>query len=140
MSADELRPAYRTLNEPSRLFGLSISTILASALAAALGYAWLLISPLPWRANVSTAVIGLGAPLVLLVVRETAALSPARLLLIVIRWRARPSSVDAVAAGTRVRNGAVRLDEPPADSDSALSAPSTELPWLENDPSQEIAS
>src|SRR5829696_6371 len=120
MSADELRPAYRTLNEPSRLFGLSISTILASAVAAGLGYAWLLISPLPWRANVSTAVIGLGAPLVLLVVRESAALSPARLLLSVIRWRARPTSVDAVTAGTRVRNGAVRLDEPPASADGAL--------------------
>ena len=140
MSADELRPAYRTLNEPSRLFGLSISTILASAVAAGLGYAWLLISPLPWRANVSIAVIGLGAPLVLLVVRESAALSPARLLLTVIRWRARPSSVDAVTAGTRVRDGAVRLDEPSGDSDSALSAPRTELPWLEDGPSQETAS
>jgi hypothetical protein len=140
MSADELRPAYRTLNEPSRLFGLSISSILASAVAGGLGYAWLLISPLPWRANLSTAVIALGAPLVLLVVRESAALSPARLLLSAIRWRTRPSSVDALTASTPVRRGAVRLDEPPADSGSARSAPRTELPWLRDDPSQEIAS
>lgn len=139
MNADELRPAYRTLNEPSRLFGLSISTILAAAAAAAVGYAWLLISPLPWRANVSTAVIGLGAPLVLLVVRESSALSPVRLLLAVINWRVRPNSIDRVTPGSRVRRGAVRLDDPPAGSADRPPAPEAELPWLENDENEHSA-
>ena len=128
MSVDELRPAYRTLNEPSRLFGLSIATIAASAVAGAAGYGWLLVSPLPWRANVSIAVIGLGAPLVLLVVRESAALSPARLLLAVIRWRARASTVEAVSAHSSVPSGAVRLDQPSLATGPP--SPETELPWL----------
>ena len=132
MNADELRPAYRTLNEPSRLFGLSLATILAATAAAAVGYAWLLISPLPWRANVSIAVIGLGAPLVLLVVRESAALSPARLLLAVIRWRVRPPSIEGVTHSSRIRRGAVRLDDPPAGSGDGPPAPQAELPWLED--------
>src|SRR5215217_4935243 len=130
MSADELRPAYRTLNEPSRLLGLSISTILASAIAAGLGYAWLLISPLPWRANVSTAVIGLGAPLVLLVVRESAALSPARLLAAVIRWRARPSTIEPANTETRIQCGAIRLDQPAVTVAPPAAEP--ELPWLQH--------
>jgi hypothetical protein len=109
----ELRPAYRTLNEPNRLFGLSLSTILAAAAAGGLGYAWLLVSPLPWRANVSIAVIGLGSPLVLLAV---------------IRWRTRPSTVEAVSAQSRVRRGAVRLDEPSLATRPP--SPQTELPWL----------
>jgi hypothetical protein len=133
VNADELRPAYRTLNEPSRLFGLSISTVLSVAAAAAVGYGWLLISPLPWRANVSIAVIGLGAPLVLLVVRESAALSPARLLLAVIRWRVRPTRIEGVTPGSRVRGGAVRLDDPPAEIGDGPPAPEAELPWLEDD-------
>ena len=128
MNTTELRPAYRTLNEPSRLFGLSLSTILAAAASGGLGYAWLLVSPLPWRANVSIAVIGLGAPLVLLVVRENAALSPARLLLAVIRWRARASTVEAVSAHSSVSSGAVRLDQPSLATRPP--SPETELPWL----------
>jgi hypothetical protein len=128
VNTTELRPAYRTLNEPNRLFGVSLSTILAAAAAGSLGYAWLLVSPLPWRANVSIAVIGLGAPLVLLVVRESAALSPARLLLAVIRWRGRASTVEAVSAHPRVRRGAVRLDQPALATKPP--SPETELPWL----------
>ena len=127
MNTTELRPAYRTLNEPNRLFGLSLSTILAAAATGGVGYAWLLVSPLPWRANVSIAVIGLGAPLVLLVVRESAALSPARLLLAVIRWRARASTVEAVSAHSSV-HGAVRLDQPSLATRPP--SPETELPWL----------
>ena len=34
--------------------------------AAGAGYGWLLVSPLPWRLNVSIAVIVLGAPAALL--------------------------------------------------------------------------
>ena len=130
MSPDELRPAYRTLNEPSRLFGLSLATILALAAAGGLGYAWLLVSPLPWRANVSTAVIGLGAPLVLLVVRESAALSPVRLLAAVIRWRARPSTIEPASTETRIQRGAIRLDQPAVTDPPPTAAP--ELPWLEH--------
>lgn len=132
MSADELRPAYRTLNEPSRLFGLSISTILAATAAASVAYGWLLISPLAWRANVSIAVLGLGTPLVLLVVRESAALSPARLLLAVLRWRARASAIEGVMPGTRVRRGGLRLDDPPNDGGAGPRAPHAELPWLDD--------
>jgi hypothetical protein len=130
VSPDELRPAYRTLNEPSRLFGLSLATILALAAAGGLGYAWLLVSPLPWRANVSTAVIGLGAPLVLLVVRESAALSPARLLAAVIRWRARPSTIEPANTETRIQRGAIRLDQPAITVAPPAAEP--ELPWLEH--------
>jgi len=130
VSPDELRPAYRTLNEPSRLFGLSLATILALTAAGGLGYAWLLASPLPWRANVSTAVIGLGAPLVLLVVRESAALSPARLLAAVIRWRARPSTIEPANTETRIQRGAIRLDQPAVTVAPPAAAP--ELPWLEH--------
>ena len=130
MSPDELRPAYRTLNEPSRLFGLSLATILALAAAGGLGYAWLLVSPLPWRANVTTAVIGLGAPLVLLVVRESAALSPARLLAAVIRWRARPSIIGPANTESRIQRGAIRLDQPVVTDPSPAAEP--ELPWLEH--------
>jgi hypothetical protein len=139
VNADELRPAYRTLNEPTRLFGLSIATILAAAAAAVLGYAWLLISPLPWRVNVSIAVIGLGAPLVLLVVRESAALSPARLLVAVIRWRVRPPNIEDVTHSSRIRRGAVRLDAPPAGSGDGPLDPPAELPWLEDDEDEQGA-
>jgi hypothetical protein len=44
----ELRPAYRTLNEPSRLLGLSVTGWLTVVAAAGMSYGWLLVSPLPW--------------------------------------------------------------------------------------------
>ena len=90
MNDGELRRAYRTLNEPARLLGISVAGWLAVLAAGALGYAWLLVSPLGWRANVSLAVIVLGAPVALLLLREQATISPGRLLVAVVRWRARP--------------------------------------------------
>ncbi len=109
----ELRPAYRTLNEPTRLLGLSIGAWLAIVAAAGAGYGWLLVSPLGWRVNVSMAVIGLGAPLALLVLREQTTVSPGRLLLAVAAWRLRPATITGLDEDPRgVRGGAVRLDVP----------------------------
>ena len=92
----ELRRAYRTLNEPTRLLGLSLGAWLAVVLAAGAGYAWLLVSPLGWRVNVSLVVIALGAPLALLVLREQTTISPGRLLLAILRWRLRPAEITGV--------------------------------------------
>src|SRR5215218_2810477 len=94
--AHELRPAYRTLNEPTRLLGLSLSGWAVVLAAFAAGYGWLLVSPLPWRLNVSIAVILLGAPAALLILREQTTITPARLLAGVIAWRARPARLVAV--------------------------------------------
>ncbi|MBE2320378.1 hypothetical protein DVA67_030725 [Solirubrobacter sp. CPCC 204708] len=111
----ELRAAYRTLNEPTRLLGLSLGGWLAIGLAAGAGYGLLLISPLGWRVNVSVAIIGLGAPLALLVLREQTTISPGRLLLAIIAWRARPAVITGLDEGEQVdvvRRGGVRLDRP----------------------------
>jgi hypothetical protein len=117
----ELRRAYRTLNEPARLLGISVAGWLAVLAAGALGYAWLLVSPLGWRANVSLAVIVLGAPVALLLLREQATISPGQLLIAVVRWRARPARITAVDDRS-VRSGGVRLDAPAP----APAAPSVE--------------
>src|SRR4051794_19741800 len=107
----ELRPAYRTLNDPTRLLGLSLGAWLAVIVAAGLGYGWLLVSPLGWRANVSLAVIGLGAPLALAVLRESSTISPGRLLAAVVMWRLRVPRITGLDdTADVVRSGAVRLD------------------------------
>jgi len=113
----ELRPAYRTLNEPARLLGISLTGWIALLVAGGCGYAWLLVSPLGWRANISVAVIALGTPAALLLLREESTVSPGRLLLAVVRWRARAPRIVAVTSERRVRRGAVRLSEaaPAAD-------------------------
>ena len=72
------------------------------------------MSPLPWRANVTLAVIVLGAPAALLVLREESTIGPARLLGGALRWRARPARLVAPTDERPVRRGAVRLDRPPA--------------------------
>src|SRR3954470_16408253 len=107
----ELRPAYRTLNDPTRLLGLSIGAWAAIIAAAGVGYGWLLVSPLGWRANVSLVVIGLGSPLALFALREQTTVSPGRLLVAIAAWRLRSSAVVGVGEAG-VRRGAVRLDEP----------------------------
>ncbi len=107
----ELRPAYRTLNDPARLLGISLTGWIALLVAGGCGYAWLLVSPLGWRANISVAVIGLGTPAALLLLREESTVSPGRLLLAVLRWRARAPRIVAVTSEGRVRRGAVRLSD-----------------------------
>ena len=101
----ELRPAYRTLDEPTRLLGVSLGGWAALLLAGGVAYGWLMLSPLAWRANLSIAVIGLGAPLALLLLREQSTISPGRLLAAVVRWRAPPTDRDATrwAAGASRR-------------------------------------
>src|SRR4051794_15242646 len=114
----ELRPAYRTLNEPTRLLGLSIGAWLAIVAAAGVAYGWLLVSPFDWRANVSVAVIGLGAPLALLALREQTTVSPGRLLAAVVLWRLRAATIIGLPDTQPVSRGAVRLDSPaPRDAD-----------------------
>jgi hypothetical protein len=128
----ELRPAYRTLNEPTRLLGLSLGGWAVLLTAGGAGYGWLLISPLPWRANVSLAAIVLGLPAALMVLREQSTITPARLLGAVVRWRARPAVLVAPGRERRLRRGAVRLDEaqPPA-AQLEPRADLGELPWLD---------
>src|SRR4051794_25088893 len=108
----ELRPAYRTLNDPTRLLGVSIGGWVTLLLAGGAGYGWLLISPLPWRVNCSIAVIGLGAPAALLLLREQSTISPARLLGAVVRWRARAALLVAPSPQRPVTRGGMRLDTP----------------------------
>src|SRR3954470_10117500 len=110
----ELRPAYRTLNDPTRLLGLSIGAWAAIIGAAGVGYGWLLVSPLGWRANVSLVVIGLGSPLALLALREQTTVSPGRLLVAIAVWRWRGPVITALDDASVVKAGAVRLDEPAA--------------------------
>lgn len=121
----ELRPAYRTLSEPTMLLGIALAGWAAILTAAGVGYGWLLISPLPWRANASLVIIGLGAPVALLLLRETSAISPARLLAAAVRWRTRPRHI----TGTHVTDGAVRLTTPPGRAKPL--EPAGELPWLD---------
>ena len=125
--ASELRAAYRTLNEPTRLLGLSFGAwgwLLAAGGAA---YGWLLVSPLPWRANVSLAAIVLGLPLALLLLREQSTITPARLLAGVVRWRFRPALLVAPSRERTVRRGGLRLDRP-TDVNEARSV-ADPMPW-----------
>jgi hypothetical protein len=125
----ELRPAYRTLNEPTRLLGLSLTGWAAVLVAGAAGYGWLLVSPLPWRANVSLAAIALGLPTTLVVLREQTTITPGRLLGAVVVWRARPARILPVGPERPLRRGGLRLDSaPPAPMPEPEAV---ELPWLE---------
>jgi hypothetical protein len=124
----ELRPAYRTLNDPSRLLGLSLGGWTTVLVAGALGYGWLMLSPFGWRANLSVVVVGLGAPAALLLLRESSTVSPGRLLLAVLRWRLRSPALVAPSSERPVRRGAIRLDSPPLEI--ADQAPEPELPWV----------
>lgn len=122
----ELRPAYRTLSEPTTLFGVALSGWAAILVAVASGYGWLLISPLPWRLNASLVTIGLGAPVSLLLLREALAISPVRLLGAALRWRIRPSRI---TASTPVAGGAVRLTTAPEPVGPL--EPDGALPWID---------
>ena len=107
----EVTPNYRTLDEPTKLLGLSIGQWGAVALAAGFAYLLLLVSPLPWRVNVSLIVIFGGAPMVLLLLREQGALSALQLVSAVCRWRAKAAlllAVDAERAAERRRRRARR--------------------------------
>jgi hypothetical protein len=110
----ELRPAYRTLDDPVRLLGVALSGWVAIALAAGVGYGWLLLSPLGWRASVSVAVVALGGPACLLILREQTTIGPGRLLVGVLRWRLRRAVIGAASEQCPVRRGAVRLDTAPS--------------------------
>src|SRR3954453_12710719 len=121
----ELRRGYRTLDDPTRLLGISIGVWVALVGGAAVGYGWLLVSPLGWRGNVSLVVIGLGAPLALLALREQTTVSPGRLLLAIVAWRWRGATITAPEDASAVKGGAMRLDEPAA-------APAA--PWDERSP------
>jgi hypothetical protein len=126
-SADELVPCYRTIDQPSQLLGLSTGAWATALVCFAAGYGWVTISPLPFRANLSLAVILLGAPLILVMLREQTALSPGRVLAAVLRWRSRPTLLGPPAVDAKI-GGGVRLDAPaviePADGE-------TDLDWLE---------
>lgn len=126
----ELRPAYRTLNEPTRLLGLSLTGWAVVLVAGGAGYGWLLVSPLPWRVNVSLAAIVLGAPAALMVLREQSTISLARLLAGVVRWRARPALLVAPSSQRPVGRGGVRLDTPaPPRGEPLIEV--AQLPWLD---------
>ena len=100
----EVTPNYRTLDEPTKLLGLSLGQWGAVALAAGFAYLLLLVSPLPWRVNVSLIVIFGGGPMVLLLLREQGALSAPQLVRAVFRWRSKP----ALLLGGRPRAAAER--------------------------------
>src|SRR3954452_3070128 len=118
--SSELRRAYRTLDDPTRLLGISIGVWAALVAGAVVGYGWLLVSPLGWRANVSLVVIGLGAPLALLALREQTTVSPGRLVVAIAAWRWRGVTITALHDASAVTAGAVRLDEPAPASAAPL--------------------
>ena len=109
----ELRPAYRTLDEPVRFLGIALAGWAGLLAAAGVGYGWLLLSPLGTRASISVAVIVLGAPACLLVLREQTTVGPARLLTGVLRWRAHAQLHHAPPQPGGVRRGGVRLASEP---------------------------
>src|SRR3954447_22936427 len=127
--SSELRRAYRTLDDPTRRLGTSVGVWAALVVGAAVGYGWLLVSPLGWRANVSLVVIGLGAPLALLALREQTTVSPARLVLAIAAWRWRGQVITALEDASAVKAGAVRLDEPASGLPAPLEDLSAVLPW-----------
>lgn len=131
-TGSELRPSYRTLNEPTRLLGLSLSAWAAVIVAGCAGYAFVAVSPLPWRLSFSAIVIGLGGPVLLLVLREAGTIGPGQLLLAVFAWRLRPTRVTAPSSDQPVRRGAVRLDATvePVDENELVA----ELPWAAEPP------
>ena len=125
----EVTPNYRTLDEPTKLLGLSIGQWGAMALAAGFAYLLLLVSPLPWRVNVSLIVIFGGAPMVLLLLREQGALSASQLVGAVFRWRTKPALLLAVDPDEPPRGGVVVLAEAPSGVGGDQLA--EELPWLD---------
>ena len=130
----EVTPNYRTLDEPTKLLGLSVGQWGALALAAGFAYLLLLVSPLPWRVNVSLIVVFGGGPLVLLLLREQGALSAPRLVSAVFRWRSKPALLLAVDPEQPPRGGVVLLDEaPPGIGRDVLAE---ELPWLDPYPEE----
>ena len=130
----EVTPNYRTLDEPTKLLGLSVGHWGAVALAAGFAYLLLLVSPLPWRMNVSLIVIFGGGPMVLLLLREQGALSATALIGSVLRWRSRPALLLGVDSDEPPQDGVVVLDEAPAGiGRDQLTA---ELPWLDHDPKE----
>lgn len=133
----ELRPAYRTLNTPTRLLGLPVAGWAVLLIAGGLAYGWLAISPLPWRLNFSIIVIGLGAPAGLLIVRDAGTIGPGRLLRAVLGWRARPALVLTPTDERPVTRGGLRLAQPPTD-DLPLEDHEAELPWTTQD-DEEVA-
>jgi hypothetical protein len=116
----EITPAYRTLDEPTKLLGLAVGQWGALVLAGGFAYGWLLFSPLPWRLNVSLIVILAGAPLVLLILRAQGALSAPALIAAVWRWRTRPALLLGVSDETPPERGGVTLDEQPEDSSESV--------------------
>ena len=125
----ELVPCYRTIDQPSQLLGLSTGAWATALVCFAAGYGWVTVSPLPFRANFSLAVVFLGAPLILVMLREQTALSPGRVLAAVLRWRTTPMLLGPPELGAKVTGG-VRLDEPAAAEPAAEGA---ELDWLEEE-------
>jgi hypothetical protein len=89
----------------------------------------ILVSPLPWRVNVSLIVIFGGGPMVLLLLREQGALSASQLVSAVLGWRWRPALLLSVEPGDLPEGGVVLLDEAPAGIGRDELA--EELPWLE---------
>ncbi len=135
----ELRPAYRTLNDPTRMLGLPLAAWGALLVTGGLAYAWLSVSPLPWRVNFSLVVIVLGAPAGLLLLREQGTIGPGRLLAAVIGWRTRPTGVRAPTAERPVTRGGVRLDQPPGGGDAELIDAGPELPWASEPGDTDVA-
>jgi hypothetical protein len=127
----ELRPAYRTLNEPTRLLGVSLAGWSVLLGAGGAGYGWLIVSPLAWRVNFSLAVVVLGAPAALMLLREQSTISPGRLLCAVVRRRARPPVIVENSAERAVRRGGVRLDAPAPEPFGEL-VDVDELAWDED--------
>ena len=125
----ELVPCYRTIDQPSQLLGLSTGAWATALVCFAVGYGWVTVSPLPFRANFSLAVIFLGAPLILMMLREQTALSPGRVLAAVLRWRTTPTLLGPPAVGAKIAGG-VRLAEPPA---AQPATDEDELDWLEEE-------
>jgi hypothetical protein len=125
----EVTPAYRTLDEPTKLLGLSVAQWGALALAGAIAYGWLLVSPLPWRMNASLVVIGAGGPLIIALLREQGALTAPQLFRAVWRWRVRPALLLAADPATAAGRGGVVLDEAGGAPDGEQIA--EELPWLD---------
>jgi hypothetical protein len=124
----EQRQSYRTLNEPTRLLSLSLGAWAATIAAAAVAYAFMRVSPLPWRLNFSTVAILLGAPLLVLILREPGTIGPGRLLVAALKWRIRPSRIVTETGATSVR-GAVRLDAAIELVDAVGAA---DVPWAED--------
>jgi MFS family permease len=134
----ELRPAYRTLDDPTRLLGLPLGGWAAALLAGGAAYGWLMLSPLGWRANLSLVIVGIGAPLALALLREQSTISIGRLLIAVVRWRTRTALITPPTQACRVRRGGVRLDEsaPPVVLDELADI---DVPWP-NGPEDEVPS